>query len=347
MAERFRDIVVVGASAGGVEALRAFVGGLPADLSAAVLVVLHLPPGGASALPAILSRSGSLPAVAARSGEPLRHGRIYVAPPDHHLLVEDGSCELSRGPTENGYRPAVDALFRSAALAHGPAVIGVVLSGSLDDGSAGLGTIKSRGGLAIVQDPEDAIYPAMPRNAMARVTVDHVVPAVEMGRLLAPRVREPVEVRDGDAPSLVEQIEARVARSDGPGNEVSLEVLDVSESSGLACPDCQGVLFSLDKEGTRYRCRVGHAWTAKALFQQQSRDIEQALWAALRALEEKRDLAGRMTQDAERRGYPLVAGRYSRHRDEAGQAATVLRKFLFEELPSLSDLPDGSSDETA
>ncbi|WP_431921298.1 chemotaxis protein CheB [Amycolatopsis tucumanensis] len=347
MAERFRDIVVVGASAGGVEALRAFVGGLPADLSAAVLVVLHLPPGGASALPAILSRSGSLPAVAARSGEPLRHGRIYVAPPDHHLLVEDGACRLSRGPTENGYRPAIDALFRSAALAHGPAVIGVVLSGSLDDGSAGLDTIKSRGGLAIVQDPEDAIYPAMPENAMARVSPDHVVPAVEIGRVLADRVREPVEVRDDEPVPLIQETEARIARSDGPANAVSLEVLDVSEPSGLACPDCQGVLFSLDKEGTRYRCRVGHAWTAKALFQQQSRDIEQALWAALRALEEKRDLAGRMTRDAERRGYPLVAGRYSRHRDEAGHAATVLRKFLFEELPTVTDLPDGASDETA
>jgi len=346
MAGRARDLVVVGASAGGVEALREFAAGLPADLPAAVLVVLHLPPGGASALPAILDRAGPLHALPARDEQPLRHGHIYTAPPDYHLLVHDGRMELSRGPTENGYRPAVDALFRSAAVDRGRACVGVVLSGALDDGTAGLAAITARGGVTVVQDPNDAIYRAMPDNAIARVTVDHVESAGKIGAVLSERVREVVE-GDGRKGPAVDAVEARIARADGPANVVSREVFEVSEASGLACPDCNGVLHSLDEAGTRYRCRVGHAWTATALFHQQSREIEHALWAALRALEEKRDLAIRMSRDAQERGFPLVADRYDRHRDEAEHAASVLRAYLLEELPDVDSVAVDASDESA
>jgi two-component system chemotaxis response regulator CheB len=179
-----RDLVVVGASAGGVEALREFAAGLPGDLAASVLVVLHLPAGGTSALPAILSRSGPLPARSARTGMPMEHGVIYVAPPNHHLIVLDGQVALSHGPTENGRRPAINALFRSAAVTAGPRVTGVLLSGVLDDGVAGLVSIASRGGRTIAQDPAEALYPGMPRHAMQSLAVDHVLPA---GAVRGPR----------------------------------------------------------------------------------------------------------------------------------------------------------------
>jgi two-component system chemotaxis response regulator CheB len=180
-----RDILVVGASAGGIEALKAVCGSLPADLSAAVFVAVHLAASGPDLLPGILTRAGPLPAIHPEDLQPIEPRRIHVAPPDHHLLVKDGYVRVVRGPRENGHRPAVDPLFRSAAVAYGPRVIGVVLTGALDDGTAGLAAIKSRGGLAVVQDPLEARYPSMPQNAIRNVRVDHRARLAEMGPLLA------------------------------------------------------------------------------------------------------------------------------------------------------------------
>ncbi|HVV09892.1 chemotaxis protein CheB [Amycolatopsis sp.] len=294
-----RDLVVVGASAGGVEALRDFVGGLPTGFAASVLVVLHLPASAASALPHILRRCGSLPVQSARNQEPLRHGFVHVAPPDRHLLVSGEHMELSSGPAENGYRPAIDALFRSAARTRGPRVIGVVLSGLLDDGVAGLAAIKSRGGVAFVQDPEDALYRGMPENVLSRMPVDHVLPAAAMGEALAEYVCEAVD--------------------------------EHHELPELPCPSCAGTLSPRDDE-IDYRCDDGHVWTAQTLLERRSRDVEDALWAALRALEEKRDLAQRMTAEAQQHGFGLVAERYEQHHDDATHAAMVLRRFLLERL---------------
>jgi two-component system chemotaxis response regulator CheB len=334
-----RALIAVGASAGGVGALQEFVAGLPTDLPAAVMVVLHLPPGGASVLASILDRAGPLPATPAVHGGALAAGRIYTAVPDHHLLAVDTHACLSRGPTENGSRPAVDALFRSVALEYGPRAIGIVLSGALDDGTAGIAAIKSRGGLAIVQDPDEAAYRGMPDSALSHVRVDHVLPAGDMGAVLTDRLREPVADWPGTPGPRIDELEARLARAAAPDQLGSTEVATVAMPSGFRCPDCDGVLYSLDEDGRRYRCRIGHAWTSQALLHEQGAEFERALWAALRALEEKRDLAEHMRSDARRGGRTRMAGRYAEHVAEAGHAASVLRRMLFDGVGQQAELP--------
>lgn len=320
-----RDLVVVGASAGGVEALRAFVSELPADLPAAVVVVLHMPAGGSSALPRILSRSGELPVVAVHDGMCLEHGRVHVAPPNHHTVVQDGVLRLSKGPTENGHRPAVNVLFRSAALAAGPAVIGVVLSGTLDDGTAGMAAIKNRGGLALVQSPDDALYSGMPDGVLRHVAVDHVVPVAEMGTLVARCVGE--EADDGAAPaSEILRWEVEVSRDDaGAGYG---EIPQHGRATNFTCPDCSGSLVELPSTGGQYRCLVGHGWTPEALLDAYDGGLERALWMALRTLEEKSSLARRMASHARQAGREFVAERYDSQEEEALAAAAVLRKHL-------------------
>jgi two-component system chemotaxis response regulator CheB len=325
MTMRARDLIVVGASAGGVEALRAFAAGLPADLPAAVLVVLHLPAGGTSALPAILARSGPLPAAAARPGERPSPGRIYVARPDHHLLLLDDELVLSHGPTENGHRPAVNALFRSAAIARGPAVTGVLLSGALDDGVAGLVSIAGRGGITMVQDPAEALYPGMPEQALRHVQVDYVLPAAEMGTALVKITQEAVDPDTAPPPSdlltLEHQVMTNAKVADGSGGQNA-----PGWQSSFSCPDCQGVLVEV--EPGRYRCEVGHAWTADALLEAQGSAWERALWAALRTLDEKVRLGQRMAGQARARGSDTLADRYLASADEAEGAAEILRSYL-------------------
>ena len=320
------DIVVVGASAGGVEALVGLAASLPADLPAAVFVVLHLPATGTSALPDILSRHGPLPASHVKDGEPIENGRIYVAPPDHHLLLRSGHVHLTRGPRENGHRPAVDTLFRSAAREYATRVIGVILSGALDDGTAGLLAIKSRGGIAVVQETKDALYPAMPGSALEHVQVDHVLAVASMGDLLARLTTEPV----GEPPGPVStgmKVEVEVAG-------FSLEAMEgehPGEPSGFSCPDCNGVLWEIQAEGLRrYRCRVGHAWSPEGLLTQQSEALEAALWIALRTLEERAALARRLAEPARRRGHSITATRFEEQASEAQQAARLVRNLLLD-----------------
>jgi len=209
-----RDVVVVGASAGGVEALRALVSRLPADFPAAVLIVLHVPASSPSALPAILRRAGTLPVSQAQPDAEVRPGHVLVAAPDHHLIVYDGRVTLSRGPRENGHRPAVDVLFRSAARAVGPRAIGLVLSGALDDGSAGLLAIRNRGGIGIVQSPEEALHRSMPENAIHSASPEHVVPIAEMPRLLAALVQQEVDVTTAPEISRLMELETGMADFD-------------------------------------------------------------------------------------------------------------------------------------
>ena len=286
-----RDIVVIGASAGGIPALITLVAGLPRDFPASLLVVVHIPPYAKSRLPEILSRAGPLPATHVQQGEAIEPGHIYVAPPDRHLLVRNGWIELSRGPRENHARPAIDPLFRTAARTYGPRVIGIVLSGALYDGSMGLLAIKTRGGVAVVQDPREAIVDSMPRRALERAAVEHILPVAEMAALLTDLVRQPVVAHGGksmvDTIDSEERLEAAIAEdfteqaSDGRTEETTL----------FTCPDCGGVLW---QGGTgpvlRFRCHVGHAFAPKVLLSQKSEELEAALWSSLRLLKEKATL---------------------------------------------------------
>jgi two-component system chemotaxis response regulator CheB len=265
-----RDIVVIGASAGGVEALRRLVQMLPAELPAAIFVVLHVLPNTRSYLPELLS-GGGLKVAHAVDGNPIERGRIYVAPPNHHLLVESGHMHLSSGPRENRHRPALNPLFRSAALAYGPRVVGVILTGNLDDGTVGLWEIKRRGGVAVVQDPNEAVYPGMPQSAIGNVDVDFVV-------------------KLDDLPQLLTSLVGKIAK--GVGN-VSPEI--PSEPTRLTCPECRGPLAEY-KVGrlSEFRCRVGHAYAPAALVTAHADTVERTLWSAVVALEEGAELAHQM-----------------------------------------------------
>jgi two-component system, chemotaxis family, protein-glutamate methylesterase/glutaminase len=296
------EVVVIGASAGGVGSLQRLVERLPAGLPAAVFVTLHLPEGVRSALPRILERAGPLPAVHAENGQPIDHGRIYIAPPGFHLTLESDRMRVTRGAREHGNRPAIDPLFRSAALAFGPRVIGVVLSGQLDDGTVGLGEIKRAGGVAVVQDPEETAFQSMPRNAIAHVNVDYILPADEIGRMLEHLIMEEESAerppcRDDTVRRELEVLTRHQDEREKPG-----------EPSPYACPDCGGVLWELsDGEMFRFRCRVGHAYTADTLITAGAEALEQSLWSALRALEEQAAVKKRVAERMRRHGHDATA----------------------------------------
>jgi two-component system, chemotaxis family, protein-glutamate methylesterase/glutaminase len=320
-----RNLVVVGASAGGVEALRTLVHGLPSDFPAAVLVVLHLPAESPSALPLILRRAGSLPVSQAQNDSPLREGHILVAPPDHHVIVYDNRVTLSRGPRENGHRPAVDVMFRSAARAKGVQTIGVVLSGALDDGAAGMVAITLRGGLGVVQDPDDALHPAMPQNAIEAAHPEHVLPVEKIPTLLCDLVQQEVHGPDGELSQLMEMETAMADLDPSALNDPERP----GEPAGLGCPDCNGSLFQIHEGGLlRFRCRVGHAWSPQSLLAEQAASLEGALWMALRSLEEKAALSRDMSARATSRGHDRTATRFADDGQEAINAANLVRDLI-------------------
>jgi CheB methylesterase len=324
MTNQSRDLVVVGASAGGVEALRSFVSGLPADFPACVVVVLHVPANAPSALPSILRRATPLSVKQAANHDPLTPGTVLVASPDHHVVVYDDAVTLSHGPRENGHRPAVDVLFRSAARTRGERVVGVVLSGGLDDGAAGLLAIARRGGACVVQDFDDALHDSMPRAAAAAVPECHRVPVSKMGEILQNLVKEPVG--QDDPPSELMEMESAMAEMDPSAMHADRRP---GQPSGFACPDCHGVLFEIDDGSLlRFRCRVGHAWSAESLVVQQTTDLESALWMALRSLEEKAALTRRLSSRALERGHALTSNHLVDEAEEAMRAAELLRELI-------------------
>jgi two-component system chemotaxis response regulator CheB len=304
-----KDIVVVGASAGGMEALQKLVARLPADFPASLFVVWHMAPGVKSALPDILARATPLPVAAAADGDPIEPGRIYVAPNDHHMLLEQGYIRVAKGPKENRFRPALDPLFRSAAYVYGTRVIGVVLSGALDDGTSGLWTIKLRGGTAVVQEPADAGVRGMPLSALHNVDVDHRDTAAGIGDLLARLVREDAAPQR----ALAEPERARVEHEIRIAEEhdaLEENVMRYGELSPFTCPECHGVLTALREGGIeRYRCHTGHAYSREALLADTGEQLEARLWDAVRALDEMVMLLDRMGQEFARRGDMRAAER--------------------------------------
>lgn len=280
-------------------------------------------------LPHILSRAGPLPASHAEDGEPIRPGRIYVAPPDRQMTIQDGVVRVTRGPRENRHRPAIDPLFRTAAREHDTRVIGVILTGQLDDGAAGLHAIRARGGIAIVQDPKDAPARQMPESALKYGGADYVLPAAQIG----PRVVALVDSCERD--SMKEKKPNHKTAKKQPTNDVeeNLEVSRPNEGHGVpspfSCPECGGVLWEL-KNGqlVRFRCRVGHAYTMASLSEEQGDGAEAALWAAMRALEEKAALATRIaesTTDGRTRERLLEQAESDRH------YADKVRNIIFSE----------------
>jgi two-component system chemotaxis response regulator CheB len=328
-AVQHRDLVVLGASAGGVEALQEVLRGLPADLPAAVLVVMHMPAHGQSALPAILGRSGPLPAIRAEQAAPLVPGRIYVAVSDQHLLVRDGHMLLSRAPHQNRARPAVDALFRSAARWRGPRAVGVVLSGALDDGAAGLAAIDAARGGCVVQDPADAMYAGMPQAALTVVPHAVVAPARDIGdhirALVAERIANSTPHRDGDLITETDMAEngSPSTLSAQPGQPVA-----------LSCPDCTGGMNLVEiGAAVHYTCHVGHVWSPQTLIAAQQDKIEQALWTAVSILDEQAGIHDGLA----RRAVHGLGGRTENHQraaaEEIRKAALIIRKHFPEFLP--------------
>jgi two-component system chemotaxis response regulator CheB len=318
----FEHLVVLGASAGGVEAVSAVASRLEPDFPAPICVVVHTSPDFPSMLATLIARAGVLPAEPASSGTLLVPGKIFVAPADHHLLVEPGRLQTSRGPKENRSRPAVDPLFRSAAQVYGPRVIGVVLTGGLDDGTAGLWTIKQLGGIAIVQDPAGAVAPSMPEHALRHVDVDHCVALAEIGPLLNRLARESVHERFV-RPSAATSAEVSIARG---LDALEAGVEKLGTPSIFACPECHGVLIEVAEGGrTRYRCHTGHAYSRAALQCDQDEKVEQALYSAMRALEERQML---LEQLARQEPDPQRAARLEDDHARARDAVATVRDLI-------------------
>jgi two-component system chemotaxis response regulator CheB len=317
------DIVVIGGSAGGVEALMQICAGLSADLPAALFVVQHISPTSKSVLPELLSKVGPLLARHPVDGEPIRPGQIVVAPPDFHLLLQDGHVALRRGPQENRTRPAIDPLFRSAAVAYGPRVIGVVLTGLLDDGAAGLTAIKRCGGICVVQDPDDAQWPDMPRRALEHDHIDHVARLADMAGLLDRLCREPAGPKLPVPRSL--EIEGQIAAQefDSEGG------LTLGQPSRLSCPLCGGVLNEVSEVGTaRFRCQTGHAFTSEGLAVAQGEELERALESAARTQRDRLTLCRRMEEQARSHRQPHSAARWLAAAAESESAAAAITAAL-------------------
>jgi two-component system chemotaxis response regulator CheB len=356
------DIIVIGGSAGAVDPLLQLVGRLPSGLRAALFAVLHIAPSSKGELAGLIQRAGALPCALAEDGEPIREGRIYLARPDHHLLLEAGRVRVVHGPKENLVRPAIDPLFRSAAAAYGPRVIGVILSGMLDDGAQGLAAIKRAGGLTVVQHPKDARFPSMPLSATLAAGPQYRVPIGEMPDLLARLCAEPVaapaeasatasagngpaapgaggpptpgegpgaeDPPDGADPSGIakDRAESEVAANALMTEEAMREL---GQPSVFTCPDCGGILFEIEDSGMpRYRCSIGHAYGAQSLAAGKDAKVEEALSAALRALQESERLSRRLMANLHEKDFPLTLKELQAKAEAQERHARLIRELL-------------------
>jgi len=324
-----QDIIVIGGSAGGLEALEKVLAGLPRQLNAALFAVLHTSSQGGVALPQILARSGALPVSFAAEGESIERGHVYVAPPDHHLTLEGGTISVHRGPRENGFRPAVDPLFRSAAREYDGRVVAVVLSGALDDGTFGLMAVKEAGGTAIVQHPYEAFVPSMPLSAIQNVEVDHIVRVGDMPPLLIEATEHGLRGESRHA----KRMNNTPKEVDPTGRDINLNGVPpdtlVEPPSTFVCPDCGGSLWEVQEGGlTRYRCHTGHGFTGDTLLAAQNGKLESALWSAVRVLMERAALHRQLADRTASRGMAAAAERYHDRAHQEEAKANLIRDML-------------------
>ena len=327
-----RDIVVIGGSAGGIGAMRAILAELPETVPAAMFLVLHTSVHSPGLLADVLTLPGAPPVHYAKNGEPFERGVVYIAPPDLHMLVEPNQhLRLAFGPKENRFRPAVDPLFRSAAAAFGPRVAGLVLSGGLDDGTAGLAAIKAAGGVTIVQDPKEAEASSMPQNALRHVRIDHCLPVRDIAALL-------VRLSSGGG-SHVTPLKQGCAM---PGKDLEIEVQPASEKQGLlpeilelgkpsmlTCPECHGILMRLDEErGLRFRCPTGHVYTVNGLLAALEERTESALWNSVQTIEESAMLLAHMADHVALLNGGATAEEFRLSSQEALRRAQAVRALL-------------------
>lgn len=333
-----RDIVVIGASAGGVSALEQLVKALPKDFPGSIFIVMHTPPYSPSKLPKILSRAGKLEAVHPKENEKIEQGKIYVAVPDHHLLIEEGQVVVRKGPRENRFRPSIDALFRSAAYVYGTRVIGVVLTGALDDGTSGLWTIKRLGGVAVCQDPEEATFPEMPQSVQEYVETDFTVRLAEMGAILTRLVSETVTEKQNVSKEDLKRValEVNIATADDAFEKGIMEMGDLAP---FTCPSCHGALVRL-KEGrrVRYRCHTGHSYSASALLAGISESVEETLWEAMRGLEETTMLLQHIGEHIMDAGNHDTANLFMKKANETAARARIVHESVFQQERISADL---------
>lgn len=323
------DIIVIGTSAGGLKALGMVLGALPPNLDATLFIVQHLAADKPSLLPQILTDVGALPASHPSDGEPIQSARIYVAPPDHHLLINQGVMRVVRGPQENRFRPAIDTLFRSAARAYGPRVVGVVLTGYLDDGTVGLQAIKKRGGVAIVQDPSEAEYPSMAKSALRFVRVDYCLPLAEISDRLVQLSKEPAAEEEAYPVTEEIEVESKIAEQGMNTQEFLEHVEAIGTRTTYTCPECNGSIWQIgSSEPLRFRCHTGHSFTANVFLSEQTQNLENALWSAVRAMEEKVTFARQMAERMESYNLSNDAAKYQEHAKGLDQEVALIRGLI-------------------
>jgi len=325
-----KDIIVVGTSSGGLDALKILVRDLPSGFPGSIFIVQHIAFDHQSVLAQLISKAGALPASFPSDYEKINQGHIYVAPPDHHLLIENGFIRITRGPKENRFRPSIDALFRSAAYIYGPRVVGVVLTGMLDDGTAGLWAIKYRGGITIVQNPEEARASSMPKSALHSVEVDYCLRLKEIAPLLV-QLTKTVVAQEGNYPvSESMKIEVGIAKEK---TAIDRGIQNLFEPSVYTCPECHGVLLQINEgESFRFRCHTGHAYSAGSLLKEGEEEIEDSLWAAVRSLEERIMLMWQFAENLEKRNRNGEAEVLVKKARQAERQADQIRQILMTDV---------------
>ena len=321
-----RDIVAIGASAGGITAMQRVLGSLPSDLAASVLLVLHLSEHHPTEIEKVLSKAGQLPASIAVDGQPMLHGHVYIAPPNRHLLISGDSLRLGVGPRENSFRPSIDALFRSCVAAGmSGRTIAVVLSGFLDDGAAGLQVLQLHGGIAVVQDPKDAEQPDMPLNALRQVAADHVCSAEDMGALIARLASGPAGPSVPPSDDILLEVEI--------AGVVGADPVTLWRPTNFAGPECNGVLSEIVEGHTRrFRCQSGHAFGEKSLNYFMNEEVGRALAAALRALQERTMFFNRMADRAADAQNQILVKRYRGLAGDTSHHARMIRDLMVQQV---------------